>query len=198
MAERTPKERCSNLKPLEEDRHGTGKWNFRGHNLSPEEVEVLTAKGVDWEVDVMPDGRLKLPKFRLASMAKRKKARALRQVQLKTEQEELKKKYDQIPEPKPGFFEWAFKQEEHLFYDILRKIGRMPNSTPTEKIRAIGTLTEYSKSKPKAQLELANKAPDFEQMPVEELLRMLLETIGINWDRFREWCNSENFQISIH
>lgn len=198
VPERTPKQRCSNLKPLEPDIHGTGKWNFRGHNLKPEEVEMLTRNGVDWRLDVMPDGRLKLPKFRRSTIRKRKKVRQRLRASIKQEQRDLKSEYEQLPDPKPGFFEWAFKQDESDFYNTLAMIAKNPHSGGQEKIRAIATLAEWSKRKPKTELEIGETAPDFEQMDVHQLLRTLLETAGINWDRFQEWCNSEDFQISIH
>src|SRR3970040_880462 len=46
-------------------------WGFGGQPLYQHDVDALTKKGVDWEKDIMPDGRLKHPKYRLRRIANR-------------------------------------------------------------------------------------------------------------------------------
>jgi hypothetical protein len=142
---------CSNLRPLEPDLHGTGRWNFRGKSLAPEEIEQLTKNGVDWNLDLMPDGRLKKPQFRECW----KKRNRSKQVLLAERQSARGMEYDDLPEPKPSFLEWAARRDERNVYEELERIGYFARRT-SERTRAFQTILEYTKTKPKQQVEVAN------------------------------------------
>lgn len=163
------KSKSSNsLRPLHPDIHGTGRWTFSGKNLAPYEVERLTAKGLNWAMDVMPDGRLKLPKFRSDVKNKRAYGFAAMAVELQQEAQDYWEAYQNLPEPRPDYLEWAAQQDRRRQFERLR-LYAFTSKRESDRIKAMGLLLEFSKSKPKQQLELSQKE---EQLPVRDLESM--------------------------
>lgn len=184
-----------NLNPLEEDVHGTGKWNFRGKNLSPEEVERLTKeRGVDWEKDVMPDGRLKLPKFRRKWYKSTVREPSIAQDDLQALQEARWKEYQVLPEPRRDYLEWAASRARRQQFDILEDIALNAGKT-ADRIKAVQSILEFSKSKPKTQVELSENREAFFDMSPAELLKTILELNGISFDKFQQFLNSEDAEV---
>lgn len=136
--------------------------------------------------DFMPDGRLKLAKFR--------KAWKTHKSYLKPSQtdEELVKRqndrwleYQALPEPKSDYFEWASQRSRREQFDELERAYRNAERV-SDKLKALSTLLEFSKSRPKTQLEVSQAADGIPEVSNEELLRMALEMNGINYEKFKE------------
>lgn len=167
----------NNLNPLEPDVHGTGKWNFSGKNLPKNEVEALTKKGVDWTLDIMPDGRLKHPRFRRFRIANR--AKALRAVAIISAEgrEERWAEYQALPDPKPDYCEWAAQRDRRTHFDAIERIA-MHSKRDSDRIKALSTIFEYTKTKPKTISEVLNKVEDAQDVSLEKILEAVILQLG--------------------
>ena len=173
----------ANLKPLRENPYGTNRWNFSGKPLPKEELQAL-AKGGITDEDWMPDGRLKLYKHQKRwGDWKKVKTRSLSIVQ-----EERWEKYKELPEPRPDYMEWAALDTRRDSFEELEKIAKTAGRK-TDRIKAINTILEFTKRKPKQELEHSGDLAEFSHLSNQDLLRMVLEMNGIRpevFDRFRE------------
>lgn len=186
----TPEElQRARMKPLQPDVHGTGRWNYVGKNLSPAEVEALTRKGVDWEKDTMPDGRMKLPKFMKKHRPVTIQEPVINHLEFEVLYDQWKAEYDALPEPKAKFIEWfATEKSEVLTKEALRAVfdtGRKGDIAKT-----ISLLFEHGKIKPKSVVENINKVEDAQDVPMEKLLEMIVlhmgpEAVGKVMERFK-------------
>jgi len=173
----------ANLKPLRENPYGTNRWNFSGKPLPKEELQVL-AKGGITDEDWMPDGRLKLRKFQKRwgdwQKAKRKS--------LSVVQVERWERYQDLPEPRPDFMEWAACDSRRACFEQLERVA-LTAGRKLDRIKAIHTILEFTKRKPKQELEHSGDLAEFSHLSNKDLLRMVLELNGIPpevFDRFRE------------
>ena len=162
------------LKPLAEDCPETTangvsrkRWGFGGQALTQQDVDNLTAKGVDWDKDIMPDGRLKHPRFRLRRINNRKNALASADLVTQQEITELWAEYDAMPEPKPEEFEWMSKRTQRLRMDSLLRAG-MHSTRDSDRIKALATWMEFERSRPKQVVENVN--PEVRPATPDELL----------------------------
>lgn len=173
----------ANLKPLEPNPYGTNHWGFKGKPLPPAELNMLYKAGVT-DQDWMPDGRLKLPKFqqRWGDWQKVKRN------SLVEAQKERWQRYQTLSEPRPDFMEWAATDTRRDCFEELEKVAKTAGRK-TDRIKAIHIILEFTKRKPKQELEHSADMPEFSQMDNKDLLRMVLEMNGIRpevFDRFRE------------
>ena len=178
-----------NLKPLEPDIHGTGRWAYLGKNLDHDDVKRLTAKGVDWEKDIMPDGRLKHPKFRLRRINNRKNALAEATKFTVKETDELKTRYDSLPDPKPPYFQWAAEQEIAIHYANVKRIA-MHAPRDSDRIKALAVLLDNGLVKPKSVVENLPAQP--EMVDLDKVIEIALAMKGISLDKFRQFIESES------
>ena len=184
LVHRNKRKYSRNLKKLEPDTHGTGKWNFSGRNLPPDEVAQLTLNGVNWETDIMPDGRLKLPKFRKRRLEAILKAVKLNAESLAHKDHKRRVEYDAIPEPKPDYFAWAVRRDEQDHYARLEQEFYLSQLT-RDRIKAMALLLEFAKSKPKQQLEVTNRESDIALAEPARLLQMVCELNGIDFNKVK-------------
>ena len=167
----------NNLNPLEPDVHGTGRWTYLGKNLHPVEVEILTEKGVDWTLDIMPDGRLKHPRFRrfrIANRAKALKANVHRSVE---RGDERWAEYQALHDPKPDYCEWAAQRDRRIHFDALERVA-MHSTRDSDRIKAISTIFEFTKTKPKQSMEVLNKVEDAQDVSLEKILEAVIMQLG--------------------
>ena len=166
-----------NLKPLQPDIYGTGRWGYAGQALTTQDVENLTKKGVDWVNDIMPDGRLKHPKFRLKRIRNRQNALTEARQYTAEKTEELKERYDALPEPRPPFFQWAAGEEVATHYANVKRIA-MHATRDSDRIKACAVLLEHGLVKPKSVVENTNKTEDAIDLPLDKLADLLLVHLG--------------------
>lgn len=88
---------------------------------------------------------------------------------------ELRDRYASLPEPKPEYLVWASEQSRpQLFDELFRQATRADN--PMARVKAISTILEFTKSKPKTELEVIQK--DFSgELP--DLFRQLAQLAGV-------------------
>lgn len=146
-----------------------------GKNLAPEEVEALTLKGVDWEKDLMPDGRLKHPRFRFHRHAQRQK---FTPQQLLDRDADRRIRYDALPEPKPDYFEWAALESRRDQFAQLERDAFCANR-PSDRLKAINTLLEFSKSKPKQVVGLETDAKPDVDWDADKIIEYGLQLKGL-------------------
>jgi hypothetical protein len=186
------------LKPLEPDHYGTGKWALSGRNLSPFDVENITKNGVDWDKDIMPDGRLKHPRFRLCSL-RNNRPRTRRAVMNDATFEEEFSKWQE---------EWtALSQEERdefgdfkvwfnkkysfiLARELLRNV--LVSTRVQQSTKAAATFMEFSQSKPKSIVENLQAQP--ESIDLDKVIEIALAMKGISLDRFRKFIETETHE----
>lgn len=173
----------ANLTLLRPNPYGTNRWNFKGKPLPQVEIDVLYKAGVADE-DWMPDGRLKLSKFQKRwgdwQKAKRKS--------LSVVQSERWERYLALPKPLPDYMEWAASDTRRDCFDELEKVAKTAGRK-TDRIKAIHTILEFTKKKPKQELEHSGDLAEFSHLSNKDLLRMVLELNGIPpevFEQFRE------------
>jgi hypothetical protein len=181
----------ANLKPLQEDIHGTGKWNFSGKNLPPDEVQALADKGVDWEKDIMPDGRLKLPKFRNRWRKSTVLEPTVAEGDLETSQKARWEEYQALEDPKPDYFEWASQRDRREQYDGIEDIFKNAGRA-SDRLKALALMLEFSKSKPKQVHEVSEATPQLGDVPMDEVLRGLLEVMGISYEKWQRFLATDD------
>lgn len=156
----------SSLKPLAEpcpvtrtpDGVEAKRWSYLGKALLQDDVDRLSAKGVDWKKDIMPDGRLKLPKFRLRRLHNRAAAlEATCKIPTNVHSKEflaaLWQDYQNLPDdPKPDYLEWAAQRTRKEQFDNLVRVA-FNGKRDGDRIKATATLLEFSKTKPKQVIE---------------------------------------------
>lgn len=128
------------------------------------------------EVDTMPDGIHAKPRHMWKKVYENRSV-AWDYANRRTAElaEDIKAEYDRLPEPKPNYLEWAAKRgEPHLFEELLRQA--LTGKSDMTRVRAIGTLLEFTKSKPKQELELTRGVGTGE---IPELFRQLSQLAGI-------------------
>ena len=165
------------LKPLDPDDHKTGRWNFSGKNLPPEEVQALTEKGVNWGKDIMPDGRLKHPRFRLRRLSNRQKGLDAPKKRSEVENLELRVRYKELPDPKPNYFQWAAQEEIYFHYENVKRLASH-SRRDGDRIKALSVLLEHGLSKPKTISEVNTKGQDVQDVSMDKLLEMLILNLG--------------------
>lgn len=183
--------RESNLKPLQPPptEGFSGYWGYAGKPLTDLDVKNLRAKGCIFAAhpdgDLMPDGkRLKHPRFRLRRPKESIIEPSLSHKQLRRIEAKLEEEYRSLPEPRPDFFEWAAERERPELYNQLRSIA-FRSKRPDHRLKAINTMLEFSKSRPKQVHEVSGVA-DEPELTAEELLRLALEANGIDAEEFNE------------
>lgn len=175
------------LQPLQGE-SPTGYWAFRGKPLLQDDVDRLKAKGVKFEPypngDLMPDNRLKHPRFRSDFRKNKKTYLSKFMGEVNENQEHRWKEYLALPEPRQDFFEWACQRDQRILYDTLEKLAKKPGGDRAEtgKIKAIQTILEFGKVKPKTVLETNEKNAMLPKMTNEDLMKLVLEANGISWD----------------
>jgi hypothetical protein len=170
----------SNLKPLLPNSHGTDRWFFRGEPMTVEQAAKYDPD------DFMPDGRLKLAKFRKGWKTHKSYLKpTVTDDELLKKQTERFNRYEQLPGPKPDYFEWASQASRREQFDELERAYKSAERV-SDKLKALNTLLEFSKSRPKTTLEVSQSSDGIPELTNEELLRMALEMNGINYDKFKE------------
>ena len=188
--ESKPTKRC--FIPALQGESPTGYYGYAGKPLTEQDVANLKAKGVKFEPydqggDLMPDGvRLKKPRFRSDVIKKKLEGRQVKESGIDTDQDTLQEEYNKLPEPRPDFFQWAFERDQSKLYGILVKTARMPHSSGSERIKAISTILEFAKSKPKTQLEVSSANDQIPEYSIEDVMKMTLSEYGITWEEFQE------------
>ena len=165
------------------------RWAYRGFSLLQDDVDRLTKKGVDWERDIMPDGRLKSTRFRLKRINNRRKALAAAAADTKVETDELKTRYDALPEPRPPYFQWAAQEEVSIHYESVKRIA-MHSVRDSDRIKALSVLLEHGLAKPKQTLAVEQKESGAE-IPAEKFLEAALEHNGFSMADFKAFVASK-------
>ena len=167
------------LKPLEPDVHGTGRWSFEGKNLTPQDVESLARKGVLYPEDYMPDNRLKHPLFRLSFRARSKRPPMQTLDEFEAQFREWTTEYEALPAPRPDFFEW-FGKERHIIVAKVLLREMLIGTRPGQALKAANVFLEFAKSKPKQSVEVSNVTP--QPATNDELKDAFTEAFGISRD----------------
>lgn len=171
----------ANLRPLLDNPHGTNRWFFRGEPMTVEQAAKYEPD------DFMPDGRLKLAKFRKGWKTHKSYLKpAQTDAELTAKQEARWQEYQAVPEPKPDYFEWASQRSRREQFDELERAYRNAERV-SDKLKALGTLLEFSKSRPKSQIELTDGSNEMQQVSENDLLKMALELNGIDPAKFAEF-----------
>ena len=111
--------------------------------------------------------------------------------EIRQEQNRLWKEYDKLQLPKPDYFEWAAQASRREQFNEVH-LTFMTAKSPSDRIRALTLLMEFSKSKPKQQLEVssgdeANAAP----ITPEEIIRLAFGELNLDFDKFLEWAGAK-------
>lgn len=161
------KQLLPNTHPAEEYEDKQQHWWFNGSPMTPEQAKDFPA------ADFMPDGRLKLAKFRIGWRQKRLPV-STNEPDLREQQEERWQEYQELTEPRPDYMEWAAQRSRREMFDELEVIARL-GRTSSERSRAIGTILEFTKMRPKQQHELSQAPEPVHPMTPEELLEFALQ-----------------------
>lgn len=209
MPSNAMKNRDPNQKPppLRGPSH-TGFWAFSGRPLTEDDVVNLKRRGVilpdkpfepndptydSSTVDVMPDNRLKLPKFRIGWGRSIKagdiQPPSVAPEELEVRQERRWRAYRRLSEPRPDYFEWAAAYSRRQEYDDLESIARNAPKI-NDRIKAKELLLRYGKAMPKQQVELTSKPEAREPLDPIRLLNLALEMNGIPHDKFDEFVKT--------
>lgn len=194
------------LKPLQEPCPETlangvirKRWGFSGKILNQQDVDNLTAKGVDWDEDTMPDGRLKHPKFRMRRIANR--AGAIEAANQnpnhrgnKQNQQRRWEEYQRLPEPRPDYFEWASQHSRRELYDCLERIA-FNSKRNGERIKAAASILEFSKSRPKQVIENQVVPQEVEVNP-ENLIKAVSIIFGKDVEYLKQVLQPEPKEIN--
>ena len=176
--ETTVTKRPTTLKPLQPDTYGTGRWTYNGKNLAPYEVETLSLKGVDWEKDLMPDGRLKHPRFRFHRKKKMYGWHEHTRTELRENDAARRIRYDLLPEPRPDYFEWAALETRKEQFAQLERDAFCADRA-TDRLKAISTLLEFSKSKPKQTIGVEQDLKADVEWDADKIIEYGLQLKGI-------------------
>lgn len=122
-------------------------------------------------LDMMPDGFHAKP-YRLwaAKPQKRRLEPSVDEGQIADKREEIRRKWEAIPEPRPSLFDFAAQESQLDAWQELYQISRTALFA-SDRIKACATLLEHGKSKPKQQIELTKD----ESVDVDELWRRMLQ-----------------------
>jgi hypothetical protein len=164
-------------------------FQSRGKNFTDEEIAKKTKHLLSLndsfivgnphftpELDTMPDGVHAKTRFKWKKVYTN--LETLKHYNTKKGQnhcEKLKAEYDAIPEPKPEYLEWASERSRpQLFEELYRQAVSAKQGIA--RIKAISTILEFTKSKPKQELEVSRA--DFSgELP--DLFRQLAQLGGI-------------------
>lgn len=187
----------TNLKkrPLQPNPFNTNRWNFSGKPLPREELEQLRKNGVtdeDWMVDDEGRWRLKLPKFRRKWVTKEQQA------EMKAESdgdlEKLRETYESLPDPKPDYLQWAAEETRKQQFEIVFRTAR-ESVNPATRLKAINTIWEFSKQKPKSVHEVQEPEGEIKEASVDELFNMLLAEMGYDPNAVRQVLSEHGKQV---
>jgi hypothetical protein len=159
----------------------TGFYRYNGTPISiKDQKEYYEPLGVVFKVDeggdLMPDGvHLKPRRLRNDRFGQRDAKLHL----VKAGTQSVIAKWEALPEPKPPFTEWYVQHNEADLASALVDIARNPTESPQARIKAISLLWEFTKSKPKAQLEVSQPVQPMTNMTAQELLALACELNGI-------------------
>jgi len=170
----------------------TGYYRFSGKPLTEEDVSNLKARGVKFIPyedggDLMPDGkRIKHPRLRSdwiarAALSRAKKFPTPTPEEIEANDNERRRDYDALPEPKPDYFEWASRRERQQHYLWLERLVFSSKSEHT-RLRAINTMLEFGLARPKKAIEISTAGE--EELTKEQVLELALELHGIDKDKF--------------
>lgn len=201
-----------NLKSLENDIYGTGRWAYSGRNLSPHDVENLTAKGIRWWIggkdgldgDLMPDGRLKFPKYRSdfrnnANPSGRPRTRraVMNDQTFETEFAKWQEEWNAMPQEQRDEFGdfkvWFNKKYDFvLAKELLRNV--LVSARVQQSTKAAATFMEFSQSKPKSIVENLQSQP--ETIDLDKVIEIALAMKGIPVEKFRDFIQKESANVS--
>lgn len=206
----------NNLKPLQHP-SPTGFFRYSGEPLSQEDLANLRADDVripekpfDWnpatkksagydskQWDIMPDNRLKFAKFRKKKVDAHHAALERGDGLDKERIAERRAQYMALPDPKPDFCEWAAQQSRIAHFESLERVA-MRSRRDGDRIKAIATIFEFTKTKPKTVVETTSTTPD-EQIDLDKALNILLEAKlaakGIELEKFEKWIQTETVDV---
>lgn len=129
------------------------------------------------ELDLMPD-KFHAKPYRLwaAKPQKRRIEPSISQDELYSKREALDAEYAALPDPKPDYMDWAsFRTRHDQFWEAYKILRTSPY--PTERVKALTFLAEFTKSKPKQEFEVATR--DLKGLDNVKLLEEVLELNGL-------------------
>ena len=170
----------TNLRPLLDNPHGTSRWFFRGEPMTVEQAAKYDPD------DFMPDGRLKLAKFRKVWKTHKSYLKpTLTDDELQSKQDARWNEYQQLTEPRPDYFEWASERSRREQFDELERAYKSAERV-SDKLKAISTLLEFRKTRPKTMVETSSADSQIREYPIEEIVKMALAQYGVSWEEFQE------------
>lgn len=182
------------LKPLKNNPPSeTGFYRFDGTPIQVKDKIFYESRGVVFtphpEGDLMPDGeRLKCKRFRSDANYDRKfQPRTVRSVMGQEEFEKnfkkWEKEYNSIEqkegEVKPSFSDW-FAQKYDIMLTKVELANALLSSRVSQSARAVSSIREHTKAKPKAQIEVSAPEQEQHELSGEELLLLAFEANGID------------------
>ena len=139
----------------------------------------------------MPDGRLKLTKFQKRWKTNTAENRLRKEPVMNRADfdERFARWWDEYAaitdDPKPNFYQWfARVHPDVLGKELLWAVFDKGRRSAAEK--AIRTWLEHGLEKPKTQLEVSNADAQIPEYSNEDILKMVLEEMGIDYAEFQE------------
>lgn len=167
------------LKPLTGESE-TGFYRYNGTPIQQKDKEYYEALGVKFSIDadLMPDGvRLKPRRLRSDNRGRRKTVASTKMA--REEAEAFRLEYDSLPEPKPSFMEWYASTKEAEITAMLVTIAKDCSERAGDRLKALATLLEFTKSKPKSQMEISAPEQPTKDLSAQEILELAYQLNGI-------------------
>ena len=171
-------------------------WLYDGTPVTPELKEQLIAQdnvvfAVHPDGDILPDGiHLKPRRIWRNRRGKSHYTPTLwTEENLRARQQKRWEEYDALPSPRPDYMEWAAQQSRREQFEQLEMVA-FTSKKSSYKLKALATILEFSKRKPKQELDVTNRQ---EQEPVtpEKLVDYLAAALGVNKSKLEEFVKTQ-------
>ena len=171
-------------------------WLYDGTPVTPElQAKLEQEQNVVFKVhpdgDILPDGiHLKPPRIWRNRRNKRHYTptvfdeETLRKVQAKRWKE-----YLELPEPRPDYMEYAAQQSRRAQFEQLETVA-FTSKKSSYKLKAIATILEFSKRKPKQEVDISQKQ-DIQPLTPEKAVDYLCALVGVSRDKFDKFLKSQ-------
>ena len=149
----------------------------------PPSAEIKANPLFNPELDMAPDGwHIKPMRLWAAKKQKRRMTEEVTDAAISELRNQRRTEYQALPEPKPNYFDWlAMVDEEERFWDAYKI--RKNASFAGERLKAIVSVNEASKAKPKQTIEVTKE----EGVNIDLLLEKILRAKGWNEDQAAEF-----------
>jgi hypothetical protein len=158
----------------------TGYYRYNGTPIQQKDKVYYEMVGCKFHAgergDLMPD-EIHLKPRRIRTDNRLRKGAILEEIT--TEIYELRQQYETLPEPRPNFMDWAAANQETQMTEVLLGIIKNRTEATQTRLKAMSMFLEFTKSKPKSQLEVSQPAQPMTAMTPQELLVLAYELNGI-------------------